>query len=191
MPSKNTIKTFTENTIYHVYNRGVEKRIIFLKDGDKKKFLELLSAVVCDCKLNLFAYCLMKNHFHLFFQTQTANLSKSMQKLQGLYVQYLNRSYDRVGPLFQGRFQSKLVDKDTYSAALIRYIHLNPVEDRQVASAEEYPWSSYRSYYNKSESPCPVDTEWFLNQLSAEPDTAIKLFKVIHSLDQKGSDPGV
>lgn len=94
----------------------------------------------------VFAYCLMDNHYHLFFQTPKANLSRVMRHLDGIYTQRYNRVHRRDGPLFRGRYKSIVVDKESYLLAVARYIHHNPVEAGLVQFPEQYQWSSGKEY---------------------------------------------
>jgi len=94
----------------------------------------------------------MGNHYHLFFETTQANLSRIMQILNTAYTVYYNIKRKRCGHLFQGRYKSILVDKDNYLLELTRYIHLNPVRAKLVDSPEKYPWSSYQAYINKNQA---------------------------------------
>lgn len=175
---------------YHIFNRGVDKRIIFFDIHDRQTFLSILGRVVSEYHLKLFAYCLMDNHFHLFLQTALPNLDRSMQMLQGQYAQYINLRHARVGSLFQGRYKSRLVEKDSYSLSLVRYIHKNPVEAGAVAALEDYPWSSYLFYIGRSRAWDWLSTDWILRQFHDEDQRAKALFKEFHQLQvPKGSDP--
>ncbi|SMC18267.1 REP element-mobilizing transposase RayT [Andreprevotia lacus DSM 23236] len=89
------------------------------------------------------AYCLMSNHYHLLVETVEGNLSAGMRQLNGVYTQDFNRNHGRVGHVFQGRYKGILVERETYLLELARYIVLNPVRAGMVASAADWPWSSY------------------------------------------------
>jgi putative transposase len=146
MPCKNSLKIYTENGYYHLYNRGVEKRNIFLDEQDFQVFLHFLkrylSAPIVTPdhiqpnwkfdlfdKLKLIAYCLMPNHFHLLIkQTTKMTIADFMRALSNSYIRYFNEKYDRVGPLFQGTYKGVLIENDSYLLHLSRYIHLNPCE---------------------------------------------------------------
>lgn len=107
----------------------------------------------------------MPNHYHLFLETPQGNLSKIMQETNGRHTQYYNRRYQRVGPLFQGRYQAKLIDQDSYSLQLSRYIHLNPVKAKMVSRPEGWRWSSYRSFVGITQRPDFLETDWLLKQI--------------------------
>ncbi len=184
MPGKNALKIYVENGFYHVYNRGVEKRNIFLDEQDYNVFLnylkiylsnrdELISLIKKQAdlsddqknkeisklmtlknyfnKIELICYVLMPNHFHLEIkQKNKSDMEDFMRSLITKYSKYFNKRYDRVGPLFQGRYNAVLITNERYLLHLGRYIHLNPQEiivNKQSLSS--YPWSSYPAYINK------------------------------------------
>ena len=98
--------------IWHVTSRGNEKQAIFLDDRDRRQFLEGLARVVEACRWQVHAYVLMGNHYHLLFETPEP-LSRGMQRLNGSYTQKFNWRHQRVGHLFQGRFRSILVERES------------------------------------------------------------------------------
>lgn len=128
--------------IYHVYNRGVEKRIIFNRDEDYEKFIEILNRVQIRFVFELYAFCLIPNHYHLLLKTPNGNISKIMQCLILQYTQYFNKQYSRVGPLFQGRYKDRIVETEEYLNRLAEYIYFNPVKDGLVKNPEDYRWSN-------------------------------------------------
>ncbi|OGZ06477.1 MAG: hypothetical protein A2845_06180 [Candidatus Lloydbacteria bacterium RIFCSPHIGHO2_01_FULL_49_22] len=141
--------TFSEGEYYHVYNRGVEKRQVFMDDPDHVRFqrmlfyangdsptvYKLLAGDVLDPKgrgnaqCAMGAYVLMPNHFHLLVRaTNDTGITEFMRKLTTGYTMYFNKKYQRVGPLFQGTFKAEYVSRDEYLKYLFAYIHLNPVK---------------------------------------------------------------
>ena len=112
---------------YHAMNRGASGRAIFQSDRDRHAFLALFGDIAATFGVEVHAYCLMGNHYHLLLRTPRGNLSRALRHLNGVYTQRYNRTHGTDGPLFRGRFKAVLVDADTYLAALSRYIHLNPV----------------------------------------------------------------
>jgi putative transposase len=182
MPAKNAIKVYAENGYYHLYNRGVEKRNIFLDEQDYKVFLHFLKRYLTQPpespgqvkpgwrsdlydKLILIAYCLMPNHFHLMVKQLTKEaIVEFMRALSNSYIRYFNEKYKRVGSLFQGRYKGVLVKNESYLLHLTRYIHLNPLELDSSSEGEEvrpgdrsdllrnYPFSSYKEYLGKQKT---------------------------------------
>lgn len=144
MSSRNREKIYCDDSYYHVYNRGVNKRKIFMDDEDYAVFLNLLkryldSVPIYDNKgreydwlhekLELLCYCLMPNHFHLFiFQYDSMAMTRLMRGVATSYTIYFNKKYKRVGPLFQDRFKASMIQNDAYLEHVSRYIHLNPKE---------------------------------------------------------------
>lgn len=129
--------------LYHITSRGDGREKIYLSDNDREIFLSILNDVYNKFNWQFHAYCLMSNHYHLLVETPRANLSKGMQYLNGVYTQRFNRIHNRVGHVFQGRFKSILVEKESYLLELARYIVLNPVRAKMVSSVVDWPWSSY------------------------------------------------
>lgn len=104
----------------------------------------------------------MGNHYHLFLETPTGNLSQIMIHINGAYTTYFNVKWKRTGHLFQGRYKAILVEADEYAAELSRYIHLNPVRAGIVDKPEGYLWSSYQSYIGQNTPPAWLKTEFIL-----------------------------
>src|SRR4051812_40302741 len=113
-------------SLWHITVRGNEKRPIYYDDQDRVLFLELLAETVKRFDWILSAYVLMSNHFHLMLQLTAATLSRGMHWLNGRYVQRFNARHERVGHLYQGRYKSILVERETHGLELSRYVVLNP-----------------------------------------------------------------
>lgn len=129
--------------VYHLTSRGNARQDIFLDATDRRIFLELLAEQVRQHGWKCYAYCLMDNHYHLLIETPEANLSRGMQSLNGRYTQRFNRRHQRVGHVFQGRYKSILIEKESYLLEVSRYIVLNPVRAGMVTEAGAWMWSSY------------------------------------------------
>lgn len=147
---------------YHIYNRGVEKRDIYLTDGDYSRFLDMVSFYLYDQKISytryndlserrklnynalnpkgsedlrvkLVAYCLMPNHFHFILKlNQGDGITKFVSDISNSHTKYFNLKNERTGRLFQGSFKSKEIDNEPSLMQVIRYIHLNPVESKRT-----------------------------------------------------------
>src|SRR3989338_4282109 len=134
---------FAPGEYYHLYNRGTEKRIIFLDRKDHEHFLHLM--YICNTVrsielrkigenfdrgetiVDIGAYCLMSNHFHILVHEKIeGGISKYMLKLMTSYSMYFNKKYERTGKLYEGVFKSTHANSDRYLKYLYSYIHLNP-----------------------------------------------------------------
>jgi putative transposase len=111
----------------------------------------------------LYAYALMRNHFHLLIEVGNIPLSRIMQSILFRYTRYFNRWHGEVGHLFQGRYKAILCDKDAYLLELVRYIHLNPVRAKVVREPEDYVWTGHLSYLRKGTDSL-IDEELVLDQ---------------------------
>jgi REP element-mobilizing transposase RayT len=144
MPSRTM--NFERGRYYHVYNRGNNYQTIFFERESYLYFLRLVRRYLVDENISILAYCLMPNHYHFLVQCNGDNLSEAMQLLSLTYTKSINKRFNRVGSLFQGRFKAVLVDSDDYLVHLVRYIHLNPVKADLVKSASEWEFSSFSEY---------------------------------------------
>lgn len=178
MPSKNIVRQFVANGVYHCYNRGVEKRPIFMDTQDYGVFLNRLKQMLANPKdltsadpidhlksyygdVELLAYCLMPNHFHLLLhQTSDRSIPEFMRTLSTSYTMYFNKRYERVGHLFQGTYKARHVDNESYWLHISRYIHLNPLSSR--TNIESFPYSSL-PYYKSHDAPSWLKPERVLD----------------------------
>jgi putative transposase len=158
--------------IFHITARGNRRQAIFLADADRERFLRLLENVVARFAWICHAYCLMDNHVHLLVETPQGNLSDGMQQLLGQYAQAFNRRHDVDGHLFQGRFDSKLVQSNWHLLELARYIVLNPVRAGMRVAAGDWPWSSYRAAAGEIRAPRFLTLDWLLGQFGRDLETA-------------------
>ncbi len=197
--------------IYHIYNRGVEKRNVFLEDFDYLRFIHDLfefndknfvpklyipakfSGVglpkIIENKerkprkllVEILAFCLMPNHFHLLVKQRLDDgVAKFMQKLGTGYTNYFNQKYERVGALFQGKYKAIHIVREAHLLHLPYYIHLNPLDliapewrDRKIKDLgvamgflEKYKWSSYPDYIGKKNFPSVTQRDFLLDFFS-------------------------
>ncbi len=148
-----------EGAIYHIMSRGVGRDEIFQTNDDYSKFLGYLESAREKFHLDIFAFVLMSNHYHILLRTNEANLSRAMQWIQTSYSVYFNRNHNRIGHLFQGRYKSILVENESYWNILSLYIHLNPIRAGMVKKLSEYKWSSYHDYVNAKKRNTWVNSE--------------------------------
>lgn len=130
----------------HIIQRGNNRVPCFGCDSDYLAYLDMLGECALDCGCAIHAYVLMTNHVHLLLSPDDVDSpSIMMQRLGRRYVRYFNHRHHRTGTLWEGRFRSCLVLDAEYLLTCYRYIELNPVRARMVASPRDYPWSSYRT----------------------------------------------
>ena len=176
MPSRNVVKMYDIDSYYHVYNRGVDKRDIFIDDQDYAVFLELFKRylgekpgvdsrgrefVSLSSGVEVVVFCLMSNHFHLLlFQIESDTVTKILRAVCSSYVPYFNKKYKCTGALFQNCFKAVKIDNHDYLQYLTRYIHRNP------HNYKDWEWSSL-DYWIGNRS-----TDWVhpqrLNDMSAD-----------------------
>ena len=139
-----TARLLLENVCYHIITRGNQRQSVFTKDEDFMRYLDILKRCKKRFKVCLYAYCLMSNHVHLILEANPSEtLSKTMQSINQSYTRYFNHAYKKSGHLWQGRFQSLIINKDRYLFDCINYIESNPVRAKIVTSPLVYQWSSY------------------------------------------------
>jgi len=157
-----------ENAYYHVMNRGAGRQNIFNDRIDRETFLQTLGDACHQFCIEVHAYCLMDNHYHLLIKTPQANLSRAMRHINGVYTQQYNREHQLDGALFRGRYKAILVDSDAYLLHLSKYIHINPLNARMVDCLEQYEWSSYLAYVDKVRTPVWLKRDEVYAQLTQE-----------------------
>ncbi len=139
---------------HHVYNRGVEKRKIFMDEKDKEKFLELICEVSKLYHFKIHSYCLMDNHYHLLLENSLENLSLGMRQINASYAKYFNKKHNRVGHLWQGRYKSWFVFDDNYLFTLFKYIESNPVKAKMTQTIGQYKYSLSHQILNNLLNDC-------------------------------------
>ena len=150
-----------DRAIYHVLNRGNAKQVVFTQTRDYDSFLKLLCQAKQRHPLDLLAYCLMPNHFHLIVRpTRGSDLSRFMQWLLTSHVRQHHRRNGTSGHIWQGRYKSFLIQEDRHLLVAMRYVERNPVRARLVKSAADWTWSSHRESSGLNErrrtEACPV-----------------------------------
>lgn len=158
-----------ENAFYHVMNRGRDRQTVFHNPEYYQAFLQCLVEAHKRFGLEVQAYCLMSNHYHLLIKTPRANLSRIMRHIDGLYTQRHNRLRKRDGSLFRGRYKAIIIEASSYLLQVSRYIHRNPMETKAplVEALEAYPWSSYACYINQSPSPDWLNRDAIYGELAS------------------------
>jgi putative transposase len=172
--------------VYHVTCRGNERKEIFKDDRDRETFLEILTRSSRSYNIKIFSYVLMENHFHLLIGTPLGNLGEFMRHFNITYTGYYNRRHNRAGHLYQGRYKSILVDKESYLSVISRYIHLNPVrikaierktDEEKIQHLLSYKWSSLPAYIKKGEREQFIDCAMALEEYGGDNDKGRLAYK--------------
>ena len=146
-------RVLIEGGLYHVYNRFARGEEVFADPEEAIEFLDLLRDLKQRDDLQVFAWSLLSNHYHLAVQTSAVPLSRTMRTLQGGFAKAFNRRWGRSGPLWQSRYQTRLVDSQRYTEQLIFYIHLNPVRAGLVDDPVTYVFSGHREMVGRVSEP--------------------------------------
>jgi REP element-mobilizing transposase RayT len=163
MPYRKT--KFQAGQVYHLYNRGVNRQPIFFCAENWGFMLRLFRRHFRPDLIDILAYCLMPNHYHLMVRLKVDDFGKQVMQPWGVsYTKAVNKQQGRVGPIFQGPFQAVHVARDEQMMHLSRYIHRNPVEAGLVTTPQAWSFSSYKDYIGLREGTLP------------QPDDVLALF---------------
>lgn len=142
-----TGRIYSESGYYHVISRGTNKQVIFHRDIDNYTYLKYLKKYSIKYKIEIIAYCLMKNHIHILLHDENQNISKLIHDVHTSYSVYHNCAYNKTGHVFECRFKAQAIEKESYLLNAFRYILQNP-KKAGICNIEEYKWSSYNTYNN-------------------------------------------
>lgn len=144
-----TARILADKSYYHVLNRGIDKRRLFCCNKDYTHFLNTLRAYLPCFSISILHFCLMPNHIHLLvYAEKSKDLPKFMQLILQVYAIYYRKRYNSFGFVFQNRYKSILIDKDSYLLECARYIERNPLRAKIANNLLEYPWCSFSFYAN-------------------------------------------
>ncbi|PCI76566.1 MAG: hypothetical protein COB20_10180 [SAR86 cluster bacterium] len=153
------------DAVYHVSNRGLDKQRVFPSAKYYEAFLEGLGETCSRLNVDVLAYCLLKDGYHLVVKTPEANLSRFMRQVDGLYTQQYQKMKGSDGSLFRGRYKAVLVQSEKYLLPLSCYIHTRV----KAAELNSYPWSSYTKFTRKAKPPIWFNRDETLKQLRTAP----------------------
>lgn len=142
-------------------HRGARRGPIFKSDPHCLLFLDLLETVSHRFEIEVHAYSLMPNHYHMLLRSRHGNLSKAMKHLNATYTQRVNLMARWDGPVFRGRFRSELVQDETSLPYLLAYIHLNPLKAGLITRLQSHAWTSHRAYLGRDPLPAWLVTDYF------------------------------
>ena len=138
---------------HHVMARGGSRRNIYDGTVARRGFLALLKELEPRFGVQIHAYALMGNHFHLLLSSHQGKLSAAMHFLNGTHARRYNKRVGQDGPLYRRRYESRLVEDERYWLHLLAYVHLNPLKDRFVADSSVLPWTSHLAYLGLQSAP--------------------------------------
>ncbi len=137
------------DTYFHIYNRGNNKENLFKENRNYEYFLRLIEKYILDV-CEVYAYCLLKNHFHLVVKTheniEDKVISQKFSNMFNTYAKAINKAYGRSGSLFKDRFSRKKIENEKYLKQVIIYVHTNPQHHKMISDFRDYPYSSYQSF---------------------------------------------
>jgi len=175
-------RTRSKTGIYHVMQRGNERKAVFLDEEDKNKYIETVLHKREAAGIEIYAYCVLDNHVHLVIrEAENGRTIETYMKQVGVtYASFFNRKYKRVGHVFQDRFRSEPVEDEAYVHSVIRYVHRNPLK-AGIIQGMDYTWSSYSGYIGqKIGVQLLPEMKGILNQFGKDEAKAIKRFKEFH-----------
>ena len=176
-------RRFSQSGMYHIIFRGINRQNIFEEERDYTKLIEIIKRVKMEMNFDIYAYCFMSNHVHLFLkEKELGDISKIMAKILSSYAMCYNAKYQRSGVLFSNRYKSEPIEDERYCFNLIRYIHYNPLKAGITKDLSSYPYSSYHEYITGKK--VIVDTEYVLNILNEKSrEKAVIQFQKLHQAE--------
>jgi REP-associated tyrosine transposase len=144
---------FQKGYYYHLYNRGINRGMIFFNEENYEYLIKILSETSMQYDMSIIAYCLLPNHYHILVrQNSDVTISKWIQYVFNKYVQSVNKQQQRQGSLFQGRVKRKSITSEKYLSEILFYIHLNPLKAKLVDDLEDWKYSNYHECVGKRTS---------------------------------------
>ncbi|WP_020676323.1 REP-associated tyrosine transposase [Geopsychrobacter electrodiphilus] len=165
-------RQLVDGCIYHLINRGNGQQRVFHKDRDYQAFTEMLAEMSSRYAVEMLAWCLMPNHYHLVVRPQVGTeLSRGMHWFQTTHARRYHLHYGSSGHLWQGRYKSFAINESEQLLTVIRYVEGNPVRANMVESTANWPWSSHhqRIAGTGSEGACPPDSHKMFESTAALP----------------------
>ncbi|MBQ2840424.1 MAG: transposase [Oscillospiraceae bacterium] len=154
-------REISENGLYHIVFRGVNRQHIFEEASDYEKLRDILIELKKEMKYEIYVYCFMSNHVHILLkENNMGDISLIMKRLLTKYARWYNIKYKRSGALIANRYKSKPIEVDEYFLSVVRYIHQNPIKAQNVNSIEDYEWSSYKEYITDEEGLADKGLVW-------------------------------
>lgn len=174
MPTKMIKTPVVPEKYYHIFNQAIDNETIFKENEDYQFFLNMLKELIVD-HFELYAYCLLPRHFHLFIKPlweinhkENDSINEKLRKLFQMYAQYYNKKYKRKGSLYLKPFRRLQINDEQYLTYLVFYIHYNPQKHRIINDYKDYEYSSYKFFTSNQDTKLRKDIvlNWFGNSLS-------------------------
>lgn len=155
-------REFVTGGIYHVFNRGNNRRMLFEEKPDYECFMGMLKEGQARERVKIYHYCLMSNHYHLLIRSEEAEgLPRFMHWVQLGYARYYKKKHGTTGHVFEERYRSPRIAEESYYLQCGRYIERNPVKAKLVITAEDYPYSSAGYYVRGNKDPLVTENLYY------------------------------
>lgn len=178
-------RVLSKTGLYHIIFRGINRQNIFEEKEDYEKMLSIIEIVKEEMNFEIYAFCFMSNHVHLFLEeNMLGDIKKIMHKILTRYVRWFNYKYERSGSLIGNRYKSEPIEDDSYYLELVKYIHSNPLKAKIVERITDYPWSSYKDYLEQTNGV--TNTDFLLLLLSDDRNAARNKFIEMHEIVDDG-----
>ncbi len=176
------IEKIEKTHYYHIFNRGINSAVIFKTEDNMAYFLGLIEKHLTG-KVEVLAYCLMSNQFHLIVNIieNAEVVSKAFSNLFNAYAKAFNKQQNRTGSLFEKHFRRKRITDETYLKNLILYVHKNPEIHNVATSFKEYKYTSYKNFFSDNESLISKNKGYVLSLFGG-----LTNFEVTHQSDLQG-----
>jgi putative transposase len=175
--------------VYHVGSRGNAGQHVFIKDGDRRQFLDLLGREVSQHRWICHGYCLLDDEYRLLVETPEANLGRGIGRLNAMYSQWFNRRYQRTGHLFQGRYRAVVLEKEHFLASVARDLAWAPVRAGLAKRPGQWPWSSHRLIAKDRDTPAWLCVDWLLGEFAGASEGARKGYRAFVASGREEPSP--
>ena len=180
----------SESGVYHVGNRGARRLLIFGDDQDRYRFLDLLGTAAERFEADIYAYCLVDNHYHLLLKADPEPLWRTMQLAGSTYVRSFNRRYGLDGSLWNDRFWSDPIEDDRQLLNVARYIERNALAMRADGQPQRYQWSSLGAIVGRRRAPRFLDSDFVLDIHGGDGDRYLEFVTTHLPNDPEPNSPG-
>lgn len=168
------LRTIAPDTIYHVVQRGNNRKFIFEETNDKGEFFEILKDASDKYDFKVLYYVVMDNHYHLLLESSDTPIWQGIKNLNLRYSKYFNKKYVRTGTIYEGRYSARVVASKSYFYQVVKYLAMNPVLAGLVKDPGDYPWSAHKEVV-KGKSRV-IDRAHFLSYFSDDNSRALKAY---------------